>query len=179
MIFIGNPIGHRYFIVLFLILNILFCYVLQEIKNRKIAYTIYFLSVLSLITGNFWMYPPKYGNGWDSSLKVLPVFSLKKQMDAFVKQNNIAPEEIGTQFPFIANEPEVYLTENDLQYQNVWSGPLSDFKYFLYSNVINTDISEQFDEVITSWKLLKQFKSGQITISLYQNPAFISTQDLH
>lgn len=170
MIFIGNPIGHRYFIVIFLMLTILFCFVLQQMQSKKTVYITYIFSIIVLITGNFWMYPVKYGNNWDSSLKVLPVFDLKKQVDDYIVKNNISATDVGTQFPFIIAEKYMYLNDKDFHYENVWSGPIDKYPYFLYSNVINTDIAEQFEEARKNWILIKEFKKGQVVFELYRNP---------
>jgi len=170
MIFIGNPIGHRYFIVIFLLLNILFCYVLQQLQKNKMIYIIYGFAMIVLISGNFWMYPVKYGNNWDSSLKVVPVFDLKKEVDDYITKNNISVTNVGTQFPFIIAEKYMYLNDKNTHYENVWSGPIYKFPYFLYSNVINTDIPEQFEEARKNWTLIKKFKKGQVVFELYKNP---------
>jgi hypothetical protein len=36
--------------------------------------------------------------------------------------------------------------------------------------VINTDIPEQFEDVVINWTLLKKFEKGQVFIALYKNP---------
>lgn len=170
MIPIGNPISHKYFIAIFLLLNIAFCFVIEQIKKRSIAILVFVFSLAMLIAGNFWIYSPKYGNGWDASLKVIPFFELKNKMDVYILENNISENDVGTQFPLIANSREENLNDGTIQYQNVWAGPLTNYKYFLYSNVINTDIQEQFDEARKNWELIKEFKTGQVIISLYKNP---------
>ncbi len=179
MIPFGNPIGHKYFIVSFLLLNIAFCFALQQLQNRKTITIVVAFSSMLLISGNFWIYPSKYGNGWDASLKIISFFELKKEMDNYILIQHISSQDVGTQFPLIANKSASDLTENTFQYQNVWSGPLSNYDYFLYSNVINTDIPEQFEDAIKTWKPIKTIHSGLITITLFKNPSFILNQHLH
>ena len=181
MIPLGNPIGHKYFIVIFLLLNIAFCFALQQLSD-KISNTIFVFCSILLISGNFWIYPSKYGNGWDASLKVIPFFELKEKMDDYIASQNISPEDVGTQFPLIANKTESDLVEDNFQYQNVWAGPIYNYNYFLYSNVINTDIPEQFDEAIKTWEPIKTFQAGLVEISLYKNSTVVATtsnQHLH
>ena len=170
MIPIANPIGQKYFIVIFLVLNIGVCFLIQEIKTGKWQLTIISCFCIALVSGNFWLYPERFGNGWDSSLKVIPYFHLQKEMDAFIKNNNISPADIGTQFPLIADKRVAYLSDTSYCYNNVWSGPIGKFRYFLYTNIINTDISQQVNETKQKWELIKGIHSGQVYINLYKRP---------
>jgi hypothetical protein len=175
MIPFSNPIAHRYFMFTYLLLIIGVCYILQHINSKKIVYSLMLVFVTSSFTGNFWLYPERYGNGWDSSLKVLPYFQLKDQMDKYIQQNKIAAGEVGTQFPLIADKVFSYLSDTSYHYMNVWSGPIDIHPYFLQSNVINTDIPEQIETVKKNWSLLKEFKSGQVYLKLYENKRIILT----
>jgi hypothetical protein len=116
------------------------------------------------------MYPEKYGNAWDSSLKILPYFPIKKTMDEYIKKEHISPDSIGTQFPLIADEQFSELSDQTYHCTNIWKGPVEHFPYILLSNVINTDIPEQFDRVRKNWIIKKELKSGLVNITLYQRP---------
>jgi hypothetical protein len=168
----ANPIGQRYFIVIFLLLNIVVCYITQNLANKKSILIISSIFVVSLITGNFWIYPQRFGNGWDTSLKVLPYFSLKDKMDLFIIENQIQSSEVGTQFPLITDKKFSHLTDSSHYYTDVWSGPIDNHKYFLYSNVINTNIAEEVESVKKTWTLVKQMNSGEVSIALYKNPSY-------
>ncbi len=169
MIPFSNPISHRYFMFTYLSLIIGVSYILQQISNKKVIYLWMFILSIVSITGNFWLYPERYGNGWDSSLKVLPYFQLKEEMDDYIQQNNIAANEVGTQFPLVADKRFSHLSDNSYQYINVWQGPLENYPYFLQTNIINTDIPEQIEAVKKNWILLKTLRSGEVYISLYMN----------
>jgi len=174
MIPLSNPIAHRYFMFVFLPLIIGVCYVFQYIGNKKTIYSLTILFATILITGNFWLYPERYGNGWDASLKVMPYFSMKEQMDDYIIEKNIDPNKVGTQFPLIADKRFSHLTKTSYHYTNVWTGPLDNYRYFLHSNAINTDIPEQIATVKKEWSLLKEFRSGQVYIQLYENKNYIN-----
>lgn len=165
----ANPVGPKYFIIIFLLLNIFCAYMLQLIISDKLRTGISTILIIFLVSGNFWMYPERFGNTWDSSLKVLPYFHLKGEMDDYVSSEHINPALVGTQFPLIADEKISYLNENKVPYTNVWSGPVSDYQYFLQTNVINTDIPSQIEDVKAHWTLLKRIKSGQVYMELYKN----------
>lgn len=170
MISFSNPIAHRYFLFTYLLLIIGVCYILQQIGDKK-AYLFLFLFGVTLASGNYWLYPERFGNGWDASLKVIPYFRLKEQMDNYIEQNNIVAKEVGTQFPLIADKRFSHLSDTSYHYTNVWSGPIKNYRYFLQSNVINTDIPEQIETVKRDWILIKEFRAGQIYLQLYKNPA--------
>lgn len=167
MSFLANPVGHKYFIVVFLCLQIAICYLLQQISSSIKRNVLFISFCIVLIAGNFWIYPERYGNGWDSSLKILPFFELKNKMDEYIIQNKIPLEKIGTQYPLIADKRFSHLLDSSFHYTNVWKGPVSNYDYYLQSNVINTDIPEQIEKVKKSWTLLKMERSGQVYIELY------------
>ncbi len=156
MIPLANPIGHKYFIIVFLCLNITVCFLIQQLKNTKVQLFYFTIFILSLISGNFYLYPERLGNGWDSSLKVLPFFELKQKMDQYIQHQNIEANEIGTQYPLIIDKRFSDLSNTSYHYTNVWSGPINNFHYFLQTNVINTDIPEQIELVKNEWTLLKE-----------------------
>lgn len=167
MIPFSNPISHRYFLFGYVLLIPAISFLLMQIKNKVVSTSFFLLCSLSLISGNFWLYPEKYGNGWDTSLKVIPYFELKDNMDVYISENKIAAEQVGTQYPLIADKRYSHLTETGFSYPNVWSGPIEKFDYFLFTNVINTDIPDQVEKVKKDWILLKRIESGQVYMELY------------
>nr|MBA3972302.1 hypothetical protein [Bacteroidota bacterium] len=112
MILIKNPIGHKYFLTTFLILNIAAGYVIDRFEDKKIRNILFTLSAASLIAGNFVMYSQRYGNSWDSSLKIIPYFDLSKKMHEHIKSSNISPSEVATQFPLTSDSQFSYLTDS-------------------------------------------------------------------
>ncbi len=163
----SNPISHRYFMFTYLLLIIGVCFILQQIKNKKIIYSLVFIFSVFSVSGNLWLYPEQLGNGWDSSLKVIPYFHLKDEMDKFIIDNKIDVAQIGTQYPLIADKKYSHLAETSFYYTNVWSGPIT-YNYFLFTNVINSDITDQIEKVKTDWQLVKSFSSGEVYVNLYK-----------
>lgn len=173
MILIKNPIGHKYFLVVFSMLIIATCYFLQHIEKQKIRVLLFLLLASSLAAGNFIMYPQRYGNAWDSSLKVIPYFPMEHQMRVHIKMKRIAPETIGTQFPLtddfhystLANTP-------DSPYTDIEKNPITTFQYFLYSNIINSGRMDDLENIKKNWIVEKEIKSGMVELILYKNPNF-------
>jgi hypothetical protein len=174
MIPFANPIAHRYFLFAYVILILVVCKTLQELATKKIQIITVIFICAFLFSGNFWIYPQRFGNGWDASLKVIPFFEMRDKMDEFIIAEKINPTDVGTQFPLIDDKRFTHLTTTSFKYENVWKGPLSNYNYFLYSNIINTDIQVQFDEARRNWTLVKTYHSGLIELSLYKNPSATS-----
>ena len=173
MFLIKNPIGHKYFLVVFLLLNIGVCYTIQHIENKKSRTLIFTLVVISLVSGNFILYPQRYGNAWDSSLKVVPYFSLEHKMRTYIMLKQITPETIGTQFPLTYDLHYSNLANDPISsYTDIERNPINTFQYFLYSNIINTNRINDLEEIQKSWKVEKEYKSGMIELILYKNPNF-------
>jgi hypothetical protein len=171
MVPLSNPGSARYFIPVYLLLIIAVCYLLETLSKGKRILAVSLLA-LGLVSGNFWIYPERFSNGWDTSLKVLPFFQLEREMADFIRNEQIPAKEVGTQFPLIDKYQDRYITLEDHRdtYTNALAGPVRKFHYYLHSNACNTDLLPQIEVIKPKWKLLKEFCSGQVYISLYENP---------
>ncbi|MBL0328390.1 MAG: hypothetical protein IPP64_02975 [Bacteroidetes bacterium] len=173
MIFLFNPIGHKYFLVVFILLNIAVVYLIQQIIAKKSRIILYTLLSVCLLAGNFIIYPQRYGNAWDSSLKVISYFPLEHKMRTYIKIKQIAPETIGTQFPLTNNFHSSTLADTpDVPYLDIETNPINSFHYFLYSNIINSGRIDDLENVKKNWVVAKEYKSGMIELILYKNPNF-------
>lgn len=173
MILIKNPIGHKYFLVVFVLLILAVCYFIQQIEKQKVRMTLFTLITVCLIAGNFILYPQRYGNAWDSSLKVIPYFPLEHKMRVYLKIKHIAPESIGTQFPLTNDFHNSTLANNpDNPYADIETNSINNFSYFLYSNIINTNRIEELEEIKKTWVVEKEIKSGMVELILYKNPNY-------
>jgi hypothetical protein len=172
MLLIKNPIGHKYFLIVFVLLNIGVCYCLEQLESRKKSVLLFCLISTSLIGGNFIFYPQRYGNAWDASLKVLPYFKLDAEMKAYLLKNAIPDNQIGTQFPLTTKYPFSHLSDAHDQYIDIEDKPIKTFQYFLYSNIINTNRMSDLEKITTQWLAIKKMKCGTIELTLYQNPDF-------
>lgn len=168
---LSNPAGDRYFLPVFPGLCLLVCALIQHLEVRK-RIPLLLILVAGLFTGNFWIYPERFSNNWDTSLKVIPFFELKDQMLNFIRKEKIRPETIATQFPLIDPLRYTNLLNSDLHFTNAADGPVSKFHYYLHSNVCNTDLLPQIEAIKPTWKLLKELHNGQVYIALYENPNF-------
>jgi hypothetical protein len=165
------PVGHKYFIVLFILTLILVLYLLDKIwSNRKTIYAVALFFSAALITGNFWIYGNDLSNGWDSSLKSLPYFKLRDEMVQFVNQKKINPADVGTKFPLYHNLKYADLKPYDFSFADLYGCSLERFRYVLLSNISNQFTLTEKKKLDNNWILVKEYKSGQVYLKLYQNP---------
>ena len=170
MIFLSNPVGHKYFLQTFVFLNILTVYFLQQILSKKIRLGIFLLILVCSFAGNYIFYPQKYGNAWETSLKVLPYFSLEKDLAAFVKHQGIDPGDVYSYYPITNNHKLSYLHE-DFAYADANHADMDTCRYFVVSNVYNIKNPGNVYAAAQKWILLQHFSKGQVYLTLYKNPA--------
>jgi hypothetical protein len=158
--------AHRYLLPITTLMNFAVVFVLlQTIKKQLWQKALAAILVLSLFTGNAWVYPQKIAQGWDSTLGHWPYYDLRQQMLDYIAKEKIPLEKIGTDFP----------NNTDLKYIDLKPGigtfPLFDLKtqdYILYSNIYNDFSDEAIDELSQNWKVKKQLERFNICVILYE-----------
>ena len=116
-----------------------------------------------IATGNFWIYPDKISQGWDYSLAYLPYFELRKMAIQYLNKEKIEINKVYSFFPNTSIFDEVDLNEDYRKFKRYEKGA----NYVLYSNVNN--ISDKiYDDLISEYSLLKEFKSSTLFIRLYE-----------
>jgi hypothetical protein len=171
MCLIKNPISPKYFMTVFLLLNIAVTFIIRQLDTKSIRAIIFGSVLISLICGNFILYPQRYGNSWDSTLKVLPYFAARTEMDDYVQKNNFRPYTISSQFPLTADH-EASNFVPFWNYVDIDEQLPEGYRYFLYSNVINTDQIDLLNKIRTTWIKVKEIRKGQIVMILFRNPSF-------
>lgn len=160
-----NPINHRYFLIVFVLM--LFP-VIQFLSDRKIIYT--GLTVCILILGHFLIYPEPVSNGWDCTL-VHVQYSLNRK--AFVekidKQYHLNRATIGTVFPMNTSLYQTDMTNDSIRMYNVNGKDIHSVEYLVYSNVCNDFSDEQINE-LKRWQPLTKNQFGMIDFILYKKP---------
>jgi hypothetical protein len=169
---ISNPIGHKYFLLTFVMLSLLTVYFIQQIISLKKRLIISLTLLLLLFAGNFLMYPQKFGNAWDTSLKVLPYFRAERKVKDFIKTRNIDPKEVYTDFPLSVNDRYSYVAEN-FGYSEFKAADVDTYPYVLFSNLLNVADLTPYRKVQNHWELICEITYGQVDIRLFRNPAFV------
>jgi hypothetical protein len=171
LVLLSNPIGHKYFLLTFVFLSFLTVYFIQQISSRRKRMLISLSLLLLMFAGNFIVYPQKYGNSWDTSLKVLPYFTAERKMKDFIEANHINPSEVYTDFPLLVNDRFSYLKE-DFGYNELKAVNVDSYAYVLFSNLLNVADLAPYKKVQDNWQLIYKTANGQVEIILYRNPAY-------
>ncbi len=158
---------HRYLLPIFVIMHILFWYLLMQsdLPHKVKKYTL--MCVLAgLFLGNFWVYPKKISQGWDSTLGHLPYYHLRDKMNAYISENNIASEQIGTAFPNIGDLRNFDPAE---QGQGLKEYNLETDKYLFYSNIYNDFSDEEIDLLASEkWSIEQEYHFYPVCVILYK-----------
>jgi len=163
----NNPIGHRYYQVVFLLFALLVFYLLMEIPNRKLRRLLYVFMLLSLASGHFWVYPEGIAKGWDASLAHTPYFELRKEALQFLDQNQIPRQVVGSDYPNLSPPAQTDLLPDN---RSLKPKDLTTDEYVLYSNVFNGFTDEEIAELKTHWQPIESWKRGQVFLILYRRP---------
>jgi hypothetical protein len=164
------PVSHRYFMITYIIGILIFVYFISLIKQRYIRVILSSIVVCLMLSGNLWTYPERYGNGWDSSLKVLPYFSLKKQFDNYLVSSNINPMMVGTKFPVDLDNYDCNLTVEHFAFIDMDKKPFKEIPFVVQSNISNTFTPEEIETLNFKWKLVKEMRAWPVYIKLFKNP---------
>ena len=165
----NNPFGHKYFLTLYILLIIDVAGVLGGF-TQKWKFRFFAVCAITLISGHWWMYPSRFANTWDSTLKAVPSFNINKNLLLFVKKQNIACEDIAAAFPLNLDVGNAYLSNDNCKISDINDYSFYAFKYVIVSNLSNNINAKRDNEIKQKWTCLWSQSCGQVQISLYQNP---------
>ncbi len=166
-IILTNPMGHRYFISINFFLILAFFLTLQLYFSKSNLKFIIFVLAVILFTGNWWYYPFKYSNGWDTSAKGLTYFKLEKELNHFLLKNQISKQNIAVSFPISIEDEATYLIpSSNGVYTYLVDDSITTYPYIIESNLCN-NYSEKRLKQLEKLNLVKEFKGGVVFIRLY------------
>jgi hypothetical protein len=164
MLWAKNLLGHRYLLPIFLTFSLLTSKILfsinTNIKLRRILVSIWFVVLLS---GNFWIYPNKISQGWDSTLAHLPYYELRKEVIKYFDNQNIDINEVQTFFPDSNIIDDIDLNGDFRKFKKFENGN----GYVMYSNIHNVS-DDIYDTLITKYLLVKEFKNKSVFFKIYK-----------
>lgn len=157
--------AHRYYLPLYFLLSLLFCiFLFHSSVSGKIKTTLSFVVLTLLISGHFWIYPAGVAQGWDSSFAHRPIFDLFPKAEHFLGQQNIPKENVGTFFPFTAEEKHIFLRESTSAFAYAAE---TKTPYLFLSNVMN-DIPDSWLKIYTPDKALFYEKKGGVWVGIFR-----------
>jgi hypothetical protein len=166
----NNPIGHRYFLPAIILSPLLFLVMLEQLSAKPLRILLLASAFACLISGNFWMYPERYGNGWDASAKVIPWFSLQHEIERDLDKMKIQSTQIGTEWPVFT--PAVYtgLQEKPPCCSDISGRDIRTFNYILKVNISNSFSPQVNEELNQHWQVVKIWSKANVYSVLYKNP---------
>lgn len=163
----ANLSAHRYFLPLFLALHLVVFeqivaawpsfrhLVISPRVNSQRSTVVLALLIISLATGNLWIYPRGVSMDWDSTLAHLPYHALRSEAMSFLEEQKIDVQSVGSAFPNLNTGENLLLNGDQRRF-----APL-DFEsnqFVLASNVFN-DINEpDYLRLEREWVLVKKWR---------------------
>lgn len=174
-----NLSAHRYFLPLFLTLHLVVFQGIVSVVGRRLsailpaeakvvgghsqpsairlnpATALLPLLVVSLATGNLWVYPRGVSMDWDSTLAHLPYHAMRHEAVAFLEKKGVDFQTVGSAFPNLNTGEHLLLNGDERQF-----APLNfeENRFVLASNVFN-DINElDYRRLERDWVLLKKWQ---------------------
>ncbi|MGN0234886.1 MAG: hypothetical protein ACI4BD_01025 [Paludibacteraceae bacterium] len=161
---ICNPMGHCYYLLSYMGIEILFVYLLKQYVPASKHLICYLLCLSALVMGNFIVYPEKISQGWNSSLASLPFWEVRQQTLNYIEEKEIYPEQILTYFPFGRCADDIDLSGDTRMY----ASNASEAKYIMASNVCNLD--DDTIDLLHTYTPIAHFEKRRVHITLYQLP---------
>ena len=159
-LFIVNTMGHRYYIVSYMLLALLAFMMLREYAHK---WVIYCILIVSLLAGNFIIYPDKMAQGWDASLAQLHYWEVRHDMIEYMDKQGIAINKTATFFP---NEGEIDAVDINNDHRE-WAEYTGKEQYLFYSNVFNLP-DETIELIHRDYHLVQSFSSFGVRTELYE-----------
>lgn len=166
MLWAKNLLAHRYLIPIYMAFALLTASVLfASYVNQKTKRWLAAVWFILLISGNFWIYPPKIAMGWDSTPAHLPYYKLRDEAILYLEKQHIKFEEVSSFFP---NTGAIDIL--DLNHDPRGFGFFDpNSPYVFYSNIYNVD-DAVYDTIMAHYQPIKTFRNKGIYITIYKKP---------
>lgn len=161
MVLAKSLTAHRYFIPIYLVFSIFVAKILFTLKNVKYRNYYFLFWIISIVGGNFWIYPDKIAQGWDSTLAYLPYNDLRKDALKYLDSENINFDNVQSYFPNTTTIDDIDLNGDERNLQ------IERREYAFYSNINNID-DETYHILHTEYQLIKEFKKCNIFIKIFK-----------
>jgi len=164
---LSNPINNRYFLLLYVLAIPAFIFSISTYNTKKMAiFSVIF--VLFLVQSSRLIKPNKYGNAWDCTLQSLDYFDVRKELDTYVAENNIALKDVAAGFQVYFNDAYYLMNDSSKEYDLLSDTEMNTNLYIADSNICNNYNPQRKEYLNKNYVLLKEFKKGSIYLNLYQ-----------
>jgi hypothetical protein len=159
--------AHRYLLAPLVLFNVFVFALVAQIASAPRRRALYAALLAALLTGHLWRYPESVSTGWDSTLAHLPYYGLRKSMLAYVRENDIAFERVGSAFPLLDSPRITDLADDTSRFHPM---DLARDEYVLYASVINQVSDAELAALARDWTIAKEYRSGGLRVTLYRRP---------
>ncbi len=171
MVWAKNLLSHRYLLPIYLTFSLLCANILfMEQVGKKLKIAMISLWLVSITTGNLWIYPEKISQGWDSTLGHLPYYKIRRQALEYLDKQGIYYSEVQSFFPNNSSIDDFNLNNDYRQFVDFNNS----CDYVLFSNVFNVS-DENYDLVKNHYSVIKHFNSGLLYIDICKKNYFPNT----
>lgn len=161
----SNPINHRYFLIVFVLM--LFP-AIQFLSTKKNIYSVF--TVVFLLLGHLFIYPVPISNGWDCTLAHTSYFRARTDFFKFNERDlKIDKTKIGTVFPMNTSLHQTNMELDSTKMINVNGKSIDSVQYVLFSNIGN-DFSDDQIIQLKNWHIKYEKQNGLVKLILYENP---------
>lgn len=157
-------LNHRYFLPIQLVVLLLAFSIISQYKGYR-STIIGGLVIMFMFSGNFWVYPDKVSQGWDSTAGHWPFYKMEKDMWDHVKADKtLRAEMIGSDFPLLAPRKCIDLGTDTSRYAPF---DIYNQEYIMWSNIMNGFSDEDLD-ILKTWSPIKTLENRNIRMILYK-----------
>lgn len=164
MLWAKNLLAHRYLLPIYLTFSLLCARILfysnSSVTLKRVLIGIW---LLAITTGNFWVYPDKISQGWDSTLGHLPYYKLRNQAINYLEEQEIDIDQVQSFFPNTARIDNIDLNGNHKNFKGFKAGA----EYVFYSNIYNIS-DKDYEALAKEYDVIKEFKNQIVFIKIYK-----------
>ncbi len=161
---VSNPITHRYFLPVLLVLPLWVATESWCAGGRFRKWGLPLVAAL-LLSGHFWVYPRGIAQGWDGTTAHWPWYGLRRDMLHFIEAEGIDWQQVGTRFPNAGPFDKLDLSGRQEGLPRLdWQR----HRYVFYSNIMN-DFSDAELARLDSLPVRHRLERGGICVILFEN----------
>ncbi len=161
---INNDFGGRYFIPHYIIISLIILKIIHQSFSPKIKNILFGLIFISIISGNFWVYPEKVSQSWDCSLVHLPYYKLREDVKMYFEKHEVNFSDVGFGYPNTAKLKFLEVNNDQRKFSNIEPG---ENKFIVYSNIQNLD-NKTIYKIKNEYILIQSFKQKGIFMDIYR-----------
>ncbi len=171
-----NPVLIRYLLPAQLLLIVAFGVIGKTVIAERKMQVLTGITSLVFIAHHFFAYPQMKNSvfeySWgDGSLAHLSYFTFRQEGRTYIDSMHIDCSEVYTAFPDYRPFSLTDLTNDTRQYGTLDTTKLGNYRYVLYSNIMNEITKPTEDRLKTQWKILRSWYSYPVEYILFENPA--------